>query len=390
MANSIAHLLARSLPEPVKVPLRALRSLIRRAGSVQERDASPAPIVAAPPPQISAPDPGPLVSHPDRVIGISGANSIHGTARLVIRERAGGVLGKITLGPAVYLGKEVELAAFGEISIGRETSIQNYGTIHGDVEIGAFCMFGPFLMISSTVHRFRDIPYWHIRDQDELILERPDLAVHPVSDKIVIEDDCWIGSTVAMMPGVYIGRGAVVGANSVVTRDIGPYEVHGGVPNRKIGTRLDFAPPERISAMEDAHLPYFYRGFRTSQRELGESRKLAVVEAEGRACIILADRVSPSVTVSFVRIAGNNPVRVRVCINGADAGVCEIAGRESEITVKAAAGSPGSVVPKGLARWTYLEFEHISIEDGPVTGLRNRFGIGHVTLNDGLADKVEG
>ena len=279
MANSIAHLLARHLPEQVKAPLRALRSLVREAGSGRGLAASP-PTVAQPPQQISAPNPGPLVSHPEQVIGISGANSIHGTARLVVRERAGGLLGKITFEPNVYLGKEVELAALGEISIGRETSIQNYGTIHGDVEIGAFCMFGPFLMISSTIHRFRDIPYWHIRDQDELILERPDLAVYPVSDRIVIEDDCWIGSTVAMMPGVYIGRGAVVGANCVVTRDIGPFEVHGGVPNRKIGTRLDFAPPQRISAMEDAHLPYFYRGFRTSRRELRESRKLGMVEAE--------------------------------------------------------------------------------------------------------------
>jgi acetyltransferase-like isoleucine patch superfamily enzyme len=383
-ANAITRLLASYLPESLKVPLRALRSLFREAGSGQKPDSSaPPPTVIAPPEQITAADHGPPVSHSERVIGMSGVRSIHPTARLVVRERPGGSLGKITFGPDVYVGKEVELAALGEISIGRDTSIQNYGIIHGDVEIGAFCMFGPYVMISSTIHRFRDVPYWHIRDQDELILEKPDLAVQPISDKIVIEDDCWIGSTVAMMPGVYIGRGAVVGANSVVTSDVGPFEVHGGVPNRKIGTRLDFAPPKRISAMEDTHLPYFYRGLRTSQSELRKSRTSGMVASERCACVVLAHRNSPSVTASFVGSARDNRVRIRVRINGVDAGTYEIADGESEILVNAAAGLASSVVPKSLARWTYLEFEDVSSEGERIGRRENGFGIRYVALNDG-------
>lgn len=47
---------------------------------------------------------------------------------------------------------------------------------------------------------------------------------------IYIEDDCWIGGNVIILPGVRIGRGSTVGAGSVVTRDIPPYSVALGSP----------------------------------------------------------------------------------------------------------------------------------------------------------------
>lgn len=47
----------------------------------------------------------------------------------------------------------------------------------------------------------------------------------------------WIGSGAVIMPGVDIGRGAIVGANAVVTRDVGDYDIVGGVPATLIGTR---------------------------------------------------------------------------------------------------------------------------------------------------------
>ncbi len=51
---------------------------------------------------------------------------------------------------------------------------------------------------------------------------------------ITIEQDAWLGTGSVILPGVTIGEGAVVGANSVVTRDVPPYTVVGGVPARKI------------------------------------------------------------------------------------------------------------------------------------------------------------
>ena len=51
---------------------------------------------------------------------------------------------------------------------------------------------------------------------------------------ICVEPDAWIGTGAVILPGVTIGEGAVVGANSVVTRSIAPYTVVGGVPAHKI------------------------------------------------------------------------------------------------------------------------------------------------------------
>jgi len=52
--------------------------------------------------------------------------------------------------------------------------------------------------------------------------------------KVIIEDDVWIGEGAAILPGVVIGRGAIIGTNAVVTKDVDPYTVVGGVPARII------------------------------------------------------------------------------------------------------------------------------------------------------------
>ncbi|MBE3654118.1 hypothetical protein BOO93_15850 [Vibrio navarrensis] len=51
---------------------------------------------------------------------------------------------------------------------------------------------------------------------------------------VIIEDDVWIGEAVSVLPGVTIGRGAIIGANSVVTKDIPAYCVAAGVPAKVI------------------------------------------------------------------------------------------------------------------------------------------------------------
>ncbi|MBZ4646302.1 MAG: galactoside-O-acetyltransferase, partial [Clostridia bacterium] len=47
--------------------------------------------------------------------------------------------------------------------------------------------------------------------------------------------DAWIGAGAIIMPDVHIGEGSVVGAGSVVTKDVGPFTIVAGVPARKIG-----------------------------------------------------------------------------------------------------------------------------------------------------------
>ncbi len=56
---------------------------------------------------------------------------------------------------------------------------------------------------------------------------------------IVIGNDVWIGYEAVVMPGVHIGDGAIIGTRAVVTRDVPPYGIVGGVPARIIKYRFD-------------------------------------------------------------------------------------------------------------------------------------------------------
>ena len=58
-----------------------------------------------------------------------------------------------------------------------------------------------------------------------------------VSGKVIIEDHSWIASRVTILPGVHIGRGAVVASGAVVTKDVPPMAIVGGVPAKIIGLR---------------------------------------------------------------------------------------------------------------------------------------------------------
>ncbi|KAJ5110524.1 acetyltransferase [Penicillium argentinense] len=68
---------------------------------------------------------------------------------------------------------------------------------------------------------------------------------------IFIEDDCWIGANVVILPGVRIGKGSTIGAASVVTKDIPPYSVAVGAP-----ARVRKTIPSVEEEMADPHNPY--------------------------------------------------------------------------------------------------------------------------------------
>ncbi|MDO9196359.1 DapH/DapD/GlmU-related protein [Rhodoferax sp.] len=66
--------------------------------------------------------------------------------------------------------------------------------------------------------------------------------------RVVIGHDTWIGHGAVIMPGVRIGNGAVVGSNSVVTRDVPPYAIVGGVAAKVIRQRFPRAIAEALEA----------------------------------------------------------------------------------------------------------------------------------------------
>lgn len=190
---------------------------------------------------------------------------------VVVSERAKLVVPpstRLVLGDQTYIGRDVELGAGACVELGRRVSLQDRCVIVGDVNIGSYCLFSLNVLVSSGRHYHRHSPHLLIRDQDRDVLSTPEgRAAH--SGAVHIGEDCWLGVNTVVMPGVRIGRGAVVGANSVVTHDIPPYCVVAGAPAKLIGKRLDFVPPDQITWDDLTHIPYFYAGFdvATDQRD---------------------------------------------------------------------------------------------------------------------------
>jgi acetyltransferase-like isoleucine patch superfamily enzyme len=331
-----------------------------------------------------------FVSHPNRVYGLDRAQSVHPTAAFHIHENmpVGNPLGQISLGPGSYIGKEVEFATCNFIIIGKDTSIQDYCRVSGDTVIGAHCVFAPYIFIGSGIHRFRDRPEWLIRDQDKAVFDNPAMAVEPITRPVIIEDDCWLGWSVVICPGVYVGRGAIVGANTVVTKDIGPYEIHGGNPSRKIGERLGFSPPRSLDPLDDKYLPYFYRGFDLSQARLGITRAQGFVEAGERSTVVLEYAVGKKMLLRGTWLGMPGLIRLR--LNGADCGpfavhsgpfeiAAEIPDHRNEELNKVTAGS----VPDLLKKYTYIEIEDVTPDQMPDLGnidQRARYGLSTIAV----------
>lgn len=167
--------------------------------------------------------------------------------------------GHLILRRGVWLGDDCEIGVTGVVSIGAHTSLQNRSIVLGDVTIGAGCACGANLYISSSWHHFEDTPEYPIRWQD--VRASSAAASERRSRAVVVGDDCWIGINVVIAPGVNIGRGCVIGANSVVTRDLPPYSVAAGAPAKVLRKRLNFSPPSSLKANRIEHIPYFYTGF---------------------------------------------------------------------------------------------------------------------------------
>lgn len=197
--------------------------------------------------------------------------------------------GVIRLGPSVWTYRDVEFHTESRIEIGAGSSFQRGVLVNGTVTIGRGCIFAPGVFVSSGKHIYDLRPAWPIRAQEALISDAPsdpDVARYVLDKPVVIDEDCWLGARVAVAPGVRIGRGAIVGANSVVTHDVAPYAIVAGAPARPIKQRLAWRPPNELDATLPEARPYLYSGFDIEERQ----ERLSVV-ASGE--ISLALKSSP-------------------------------------------------------------------------------------------------
>ncbi|TWB07366.1 DapH/DapD/GlmU-related protein [Bradyrhizobium stylosanthis] len=129
-----------------------------------------------------------------------------------------------SLGDYSYLGENCEVA---DAAIGKFTAIAN------SVRIGA----PNHPMGRASQHRFTYVPEYYeasaSRDRDFFADRR--------GDRVIVGNDVWIGHAAILLPGVNVGDGAVIAAGAVVSRDVAPYTIVGGVPARPIRKRFDDA-----------------------------------------------------------------------------------------------------------------------------------------------------
>lgn len=111
------------------------------------------------------------------------------------------------------------------IKIGRDSLIGEYSVVRGQggVQIGDRVYTSPFTQIIAVNHVFDDP-------------NRPFVEQGITAQGIVVEDDVWLGAGAVITDGVRVGKGAVVAAGAVVTKDVPPHTVVGGVPAKIIKT----------------------------------------------------------------------------------------------------------------------------------------------------------
>lgn len=119
--------------------------------------------------------------------------------------------------------------------------ILTYDKLH-KLKIGRFCSIAQDVMfILSADHYTNHIstyPFkvWLLKEQQEGVSK----------GDITVDDDVWIGFRSTILSGVHIGQGAIIAAGSVVTQDVPPYSIVGGVPARVIKYRFE---PEMIEEL---------------------------------------------------------------------------------------------------------------------------------------------
>jgi len=141
------------------------------------------------------------------------------------------------IGSNFHAGRGVVLWAKNSINIGKSFYIGRYSHIGCDTQIGDYVIFGTYVsLVGRYDHDYHQVGIpiriaSQIRDKD--------YKWKGLNSKVVIGNDVWIGHRSIIISGVKIGDGSIVAAGSVVTNDVEPYSIYGGIPARKISNRFN-------------------------------------------------------------------------------------------------------------------------------------------------------
>jgi len=111
------------------------------------------------------------------------------------------------------------------LKIGSYVRINEHVFLQGEITIGNYVMIAPYTAIYTNAHEHSDLAIPMVQQGDTK------------TQKVIIGNNAWLGRNVVVLPGIKVGEGAIVGANSVVTKDVAPFTVVGGVPAKHIKNR---------------------------------------------------------------------------------------------------------------------------------------------------------
>lgn len=134
----------------------------------------------------------------------------------------------------------------GDFTYFADTDFEKHVTHHYDfigdkLIIGKFCQIGAGVefVMNGANHQMNAVstyPFYIFGSWDQSAPSKEDL---PLKGDTVVGNDVWIGQNSTILPGVHIGDGAIIGLNSVVTRDVPPYTIVAGNPAKTVRKRFD-------------------------------------------------------------------------------------------------------------------------------------------------------
>lgn len=149
-------------------------------------------------------------------------------------------LKNISISEFVWIDHHVELASkFGSIDIGKRVHVAPYSVISG----GGTVVIEDYVGISSGVkiYSHSEAPQDGKRMSGPMIQEK---HKGMISKRVHIKKDAFLGTNCVILPGVTIGVGAIIGANSLVRESIPDYAIAVGVPTKIVGTRAKINVPD--------------------------------------------------------------------------------------------------------------------------------------------------
>lgn len=139
------------------------------------------------------------------------------------------------------------------IDFEKNNVLYHYPINHDQLIIGKFCSIacGAKFIFTSANHTLKSLStypfplFW-----EEYGLEQKDVTrAWEKKGDIVIGNDVWIGYEAVIMSGVQIGNGAIIGTRAVVTKDVEPYTIVGGVPAKPIKKRFDDETIKKLQSL---------------------------------------------------------------------------------------------------------------------------------------------